>query len=424
MQRGVAFLSYDVKVPQWAKAFDMVAVAPVAAWWRHPDTRLVLPLHLATRGGVIAVGFLAVMLIGFPPDASSRVPIYSNAFLDLPARWDAGWYLGIASDGYRFNPESSPLRQQNIAFFPAYPMLMRFLSPLMGRQTLWAGVAVSLVAFFMALVYLLRLARLELRDEESAVASVAMLATYPFAVYFSAAYTESLFLLTLVAAVYHFRLQQWWRAAAWGIVAGLTRPNGCFLSVPLGLMAIQPLWQAGGWRPQLPPTMGWRSLSAALLSAAAPGLGMLAFSAFIYSLTGDPFRWAAQNVAWGRNYRSLDHIITDRVAYVAYYGFYGYASTQTVDMFYMMAVLFVLASLWPVYRRFGLPYAVLLLINLLPPMAAGGLLSMGRVTSVLFPAFMWMGAAVPPRHRAAWLAVFACLQGFAAAMFFTWRPLF
>lgn len=56
--------------------------------------------------------------------------------------------------------------------------------------------------------------------------------------------------------------------------------------------------------------------------------------------------------------------------------------------------------------------------------AAGGLLSMGRVTSVLFPVFLWLGAALPATHRHAWIGLFALLQGFVAVMFFTWRPLY
>ena len=93
-------------------------------------------------------------------------------------------------------------------------------------------------------------------------------------------------------------------------------------------------------------------------------------------------------------------------------------------MFYLASVIFILAAVWPVFRRFGLPYAALLLVNLLPPMAAGGLLSIGRVTSTLFPAFLWLAAAVPARHRMAWVTFFAVLQGFGAVLFFTWRPLY
>ncbi len=399
-------------------------VQALLAWWRHPITKTVLPLHLATRGGVLAVGFLAVILIGFPPEATSRWRIYSNDFLDLPARWDTGWYLGIATEGYRFDPGARSEDQQNIAFFPAYPMTVRYLSVLLGRQPLWTAVGVSLVAFFLALGYFLRLARDELGDDEAARTAVMLLAVYPFAVFFSAAYTESLFLLTLVGAVYHFRQNQLWRAAAWGFVCGLTRPNGCFLSIVLGLMAVAPMWDAARRRPILPPPAGWPVIGRRLLSASAPGLGMLAFSAYIYQLAGHPFQWTMQNVAWGRVYRGLDSLVVDRVDYIAANGLYSYASTQTIDLFYLLAVLFALGSAWPVYRRFGLPYAVLLLVNTLPPMAAGGLLSMGRVTSVLFPAFLWMGGAIPARHRTAWIAGFALLQGFVAVMFFTWRPLF
>ena len=83
-----------------------------------------------------------------------------------------------------------------------------------------------------------------------------------------------------------------------------------------------------------------------------------------------------------------------------------------------------MVAVWPVFRRFGLAYAVFILITILPPMAAGGMLSMGRVTSVLFPVFLWLGGAIPERNRPAWIATFAMLQAFVAVMFFTWRPLY
>lgn len=395
----------------------------VRRWWRAPDTRAILPIYLATRLGVLAVGFLAVALIGFPPDYEHQLEIYRNAFLDLPARWDTGWYLTIANEGYRWSPEN-PQAQQNIPFFPAYPLLIRYLSIVLGRQPIWTGVVISFAAFFWAAVYLLRLAREHLGDEDRAATAVLLLAAYPFALFFSAAYTESLFLLALVAAIYHFRRDEIWRAAGWGLLAGLTRPNGAFLSVVLGLMMLPPFWAA--WRGAAAggPRVSWGRHLDRLAAASAPGLGMLIYSTYIFFLTGHPFRWTTQNAAWGRVYRGLDTVVTDRVDYLAQHGWYAYVSAQTLDFFYLTAVLFMLAVVWPVYRRFGLPYAVLILINILPPMAAGGLLSMGRVTSVLFPAFLWMAAVVPPGHRGAWVAIFACLQGFAAVMFFTWRPLF
>ncbi|MBY0495290.1 MAG: hypothetical protein K2Y23_13845 [Cyanobacteria bacterium] len=394
------------------------------AWWRAADTKVVLPIHLTSRFGVLLVGFLAVILIGFPPEAANRWKIYSNELLDLPGRWDTGWYLTIATEGYQYVPNAASNFQQNIAFFPAYPMSMRYLSVLFGRQTLWTGVGISIVSFYLALVYFLRLARELLEDEEQSVTAVMLLAAYPFAVFFSAAYTEGLFLLTLMGAVYHFHKNQLWRAALWGFACGLTRPNGSLLSIVLALMAVAPMWDAIKWRPILPPPPGWAAIVRRIAAAGAPGYGMLLYSAFIWRLTGNPFRWTIQNVAWGRTYRSLDSLVSDRVGFIASNGLYSYASTQTIDAFYSLAVILALVAVRPVYRRFGLPFAVFIVITILPPMSAGGLLSMGRVTSVLFPVFLWMGGAVPARHRAAWIVTFALLQGFVAVMFFTWRPLF
>ena len=130
------------------------------------------------------------------------------------------------------------------------------------------------------------------------------------------------------------------------------------------------------------------------------------------------------NVAWGRTYKSLNSLVSDRFDFIISNGLYDYAATQTIDMFYLLAVLLCLAAVWPVYRRFGIAFAALILITILPPMSAGGLLSMGRVTSILFPVFLWLGGAIPAPHRNAWLVLFALLQGFVAVMFFTWRPLF
>ena len=167
-----------------------------------------------------------------------------------------------------------------------------------------------------------------------------------------------------------------------------------------------------------------RQLAFRIAAAAAPGIGMLAYSAFIYQLTGNPLQWAAQNAAWGRVYRGVDLLVGDQFDSLQQNGFYGYASSQPLDLINGVALLFALASVWPVYRRMGIPYAVLVLLTVLPPLTMGGLLSMGRITSVIFPLFVWLGTAVPQRHRIAWLMGFAMLQALGAIVFFTWRPLY
>jgi hypothetical protein len=117
-------------------------------------------------------------------------------------------------------------------------------------------------------------------------------------------------------------------------------------------------------------------------------------------------------------------LVTTRYEWLSHGGVYAYASQFPIDLLNVSGVVFVLAATWPVARRLGLAYAVFILINMLPPLAAGGLLSAGRFSSVLFPAFVWFASAVPERHRPGWLAGFMGVQALNAALFYTWRPLY
>jgi hypothetical protein len=423
----------------WALAIVLVrhVVAPaapiyrdlprrVAASWRLPGVHSAAIVVLGTCPAILFVGYMAVLVFGYPPGSAPPVQI-NNELWNLPARWDANWYLGIATEGYHFSP-SPPGLQQSIAFFPAYPMLVRAVARVLGGYLpayIAAGMLVSFAAFFGALIYLYALAR-DTLDEDEARFALWLTATYPFALFFSAIYTESLLLLGLAATFYHFTSGRFGRAALWGLLVGLTKTNGFLLSIPLAMMAVSPLFSAtGGTGGTGGKTSGTRPrVVAAVLAASAPGVGMLIYSAYIWHLTGDPVGWLRAHGAWGREYQGLASLVGDRLNIIANAGVEGYVASLPHDVLNALGVLFVLAAVWPVARKLGLAYAVFILIFILPPLAAGGLISAGRFSSVLFPAFLWVAGVVPPRHRGAWLASFAAVQALNAAMFYTWRPLY
>ncbi len=359
--------------------------------------------------------------------------IAENEFGNLPARWDVGWYLGIAVDGYNFSYHAKAAGdQQNIVFFPALPMLMRVAGRLLGGSSMayvWGGTLVSLLAFLGGLTYLFRFARDMLGDENRASLAVWLIATYPFALWYGVPYTESLFLLGAVGALFHFRRGEWWRGGAWGLLVGLTRPNGCFLSIPLALMAVEPwlpTWLSGGEAmaegARASRRTGRRFVTS-MLAAALPGVGVLLYSAYSWYLTSDPLSWAEGHVAWGRSYQGLSILVTQRYEFLTNAGVYAYTSQGASDLVQLIGVLFVLVATLPVARRLGLAYAVFILINILPPLAAGGLLSAGRFSAVLFPAFVWYASVIKDRHRPAWLTSFMALQALNAALFYTWREM-
>jgi hypothetical protein len=162
----------------------------------------------------------------------------------------------------------------------------------------------------------------------------------------------------------------------------------------------------------------------ALAAAAAPGLGLAIYAAFIWSLTGHPLAFAASHAAWGRTYQGLGTLVTLQYSILANAGLSGYVGTPGYDVLNAIGAIFAIATIWPVTRRIGPAYGLFMALNTFPALADGGLLSAGRLSSVLFPAFIWLATVVPSNQRPVWIATFAALQAFGAALFYTWRPLF
>jgi hypothetical protein len=417
------------------------------AAWQTAPLRSAVGAVVGTRLAILFVGYMAIFMIGYP---SGHAPwrIAENEFGNLPARWDVGWYLGIAVDGYTFSEAAKVNgQQQDIVFFPAMPLLMRVAGRLLGGAStayVWGGTIISLLAFLGGLIYLYRLARDLLENDSQAVFAVWLIASYPFSLFYGVPYTESLFLLGAAGAFYHCRRGEFVKGAAWGLLVGLTRPNGCFLAIPLAVVALEPWlpgWLAGGaagktsdrylkadGQPLLvadrEDRRTLRGLIIAMTAASLPGIGVLLYCAFVWYLTGDPLSWAEGHVAWGRSYQGLSILVTERYDFLTRSGLYAYTSQWSNDLIQLLGALFVLIPVWPVARRLGLAYAVFILINILPPLAAGGLLSAGRFSSVLFPAFIWFATVIDERHRTGWLTSFIAFQALNAALFYTWREMY
>lgn len=377
------------------------------------------PVWAVSRLTVIGVGALAVATIGFP-NVPPRGP-WDSTFLNLPARWDAMWYLDVAANGYRWG--GLPTEQENVAFFPAFPLTMRAGGALLGayasgldkrtveQRLLLGGWLVAVGTFWWALAYIYRWSAAR-AGPAAARATTTLLATYPFAVFYSAPYSEPLFLLAGVAAFFHFERAEWRRAAFWGFIVGLARPGGVLMTLPLAIIAARP--RTGTARLSWPPPGAWVALSA---PAAALALHMF----HLRQVSGRWFAWAEVQVAWGRTY-DLAAWAQIELAHLAEVGPLRYAAAGPVTMMNGMAAIMALVLLWRVTTRVGLPYTLLVLVNIVPAVASGGLLSVGRFTSSLFPLFHALAVSIPDRQLPAWVLGFAVGQGLLAVLFFTWRP--
>ena len=364
---------------------------------------------IGTRLPILLLGAIAVTIVGTipAPTAEALWRVSANELVNLQARWDTDFYHQIATVGYRWDP--SAFLHQNVVFFPLYPLLMRWGGALLGGHPLLAGTVISLAAFAGAIALLYRMAVLEL-GEEKAWPVILLVSTYPFALFYSVVYTESLFLFLTVGAFYAMRRRYLLLAALAGFAAGLTRPNGFWLAVPLLWLATRGAEGRGG--------RGGRDVPA-ILAALAPLAGVAIFSAYLSVRFGDALAWMHGQAAWGMPLlgrgpapdpvRTAEDLRLKASEVIVYAG--------DITAFFLAAT-----SILPVARRVGAAYGLWIAINIFPPVAAHLFISLGRFTSVLFPLFFWL-ALVVPRRRVAWLAgVFAVCQAILAVCFFLWRP--
>ncbi|HEV7751778.1 MAG TPA: mannosyltransferase family protein [Baekduia sp.] len=398
--------------PGWRADF---AVAWRAFWL----SRVVV--WVAGIGAIAVWGVHAGHRVAFDPAGLTR-PF--GAFGDLlvapAARWDSVWFLSIAHSGYDGGDRT--------AFFPLYPLLVR-IGGMLGSPLL-AAIAVSCAAFVVALAALHRLAVIEV-GEQAARWTVLSLALFPGGLWFSAAYSESLFLMVSVGAVLAARQRRWVVAGLLGALAAATRSAGLVLLVPLAL-----LW--------LDARRAREARTTDVLWLALVPLGLAAFCAYL-ALTGHPADapFSAQDT-WHRSLagpwagvrdgavaawdgaRQLAHGSDDPVYFTKAAGDPMAIGRHNIALFACLviavpALIGALRRLPPAYGAYAL---AALLLPLSYPVAPQPLMSLVRFESVLFPLFIWLGwwlARGPAWRRTAVLTVFAAGLAACSALFSTWH---
>jgi hypothetical protein len=337
-----------------------------------------------------AYGVLVPRRWGFSP-VSTHLGALGNALVGPATRFDAAYYLSIASHGYTRNSVLP-------VFFPLYPLLIHVFSYVTGSDAI-AGVAISWASFGIALVLLHRLTELEL-GKRAADATVLLLAFTPLSFFFTAVYTESLFLLFSVGTIYAARQERWALAGILGALATLTRVTGILLVVPILIMHLPS-------RRRLGRHLGWVLLMPAAL------VGYLAF------LAARGFSWRApfqDEAHWDRHttgpiagiewaarlaIKSAGAIV--RGAQPVYDPTrFGPLSPDGNAVFLLLVLVIAGVVLVSCLRRLPLEYgayaAMALLMCVSSPVAGQPLVSLDRYVLTIFPLWMAAGAWIAKRR--------------------------
>jgi hypothetical protein len=391
-----------------------------AAWRAFWISRAVV--WIAGVGAIGIWGEHAGHRLAFDPAGLTRpFGAFGDLLVGPAARWDSVWFLSIAGSGY-----DGPDRA---AFFPLYPLLVRAGGTLCGSPLL-AAIAISCAAFVVALAALHRLAVLE-AGEDAARWAVLGLALFPGAVWFSAAYSESLFLMVSVGAVLAARTGRWGWAGALGALAAATRSAGLLLLVPLVLLWLDARRrrEAGVaevlWLALVPVGLGAYCGFLALdgLSAGAP---FAAQDTWHRSLAGP---WGGVRdgaVAAFDGARQLLHGSPTPVYFRQAGGDPMAIGRHNLALFacLLLAVPAVVGALRRLPLAHGAYAVAALLLPLSYPVGPQPLMSLPRFEAVLYPLFLWLGlwlARGSRWRRGAVLGVFALGLAACSALFATWH---
>ena len=333
---------------------------------------------------------------------------------ELALMWDAAWYAGIAEGSYHYEPSASG--GTNVAFAPLYPFLVRLLSDVLRAVTFgwdfghprWgslitAGLLISNVAFYFALVLLVRWLSGRLGRAGALTVALAV-ASLPTAFFFSAMYTEGLFLLLVLGAFALSRSSgpaNWLRAGLVGMLATLTRFAGLLVFPAL---VVEYMSQRGWSLRRVRPDVLWLTLVPA---------GIALYAGFLWWRFGSPFVFSESQLK-GWNHQGSFFLLTyweslsqlwqsltgafppgqDPVLY------YGQGSRLYLVLDLALPVLFLAGAV--AARRLLLASEwVWLVLGIVYPLSTNITFSMARYMLPLWPGLIWLGA-LPARAR--WVA--------------------
>ncbi len=356
---------------------------------KRAPVRDILALFIVTRLVLMMVTYLGYILL--TASKYSGTPVNTVTFFSLWNHWDATRYLTIAQHGYQ--------TIYDLAFFPLFPLLVALFSyPLGSGSYLLVGTLLSNGALLAALFVLYQLA-VESFPEQIGRRTLLYVCIFPTALFFFAAYNESLFLLLTAGTFLALRRQKWWLAGLLGLLAALTRSSGIFLVVPY----IYELWLV---RENIFSSI--KNSVFGLVPLWLIPLGTASYCIYCWHVSGNPLAFAAVQIHWARQL-SWPWLGTWQALFELFWNqpFGSFFEVHTLlDLSATLGFLVLTIIGWRILRKSYTIWAILLLFftSLSPTLGQhDALISNQRFVLELFPCFITLatlGVKHPRLHQA------------------------
>lgn len=296
----------------------------------------------------------------------------ANPFLWAWGNFDGEHYIAIAQNGYQ------PL---TYFFFPLYPLLIKYLAVGFGSSVVVfekTGILISLVSLFVGMVGLVKLLKLDYKDDLIKI-TILFLLIFPTSFFFASVYTESLFFALAVWSLYFARSKKWIWA---GVIAGLATATRI-----IGLALVAALVVEG--------IIAYKKDKKLFLPILAIFLSLAGFAIYICYLwmrTGDPLNFLHTVSIFGAQ-RSGNFILLPQVFYRYVFKVLPNLNYTVFSSFFPSVFEFVIALVFLgisilAFWKTRFSYAIYLALGYLIPTLSGSFSSLPRYVLILFPAFV------------------------------------
>lgn len=362
------------------------------------EYRLLILCFVIWKISLLAISFLVQNFLPFNPTypySNELISNYKHFFVYIWGGFDGVHYLNISQNGY-----ASQFTQ---AFLPTYPILIKiftfgFIPPL------YVGVLINNICFLASLIVVKKVFT-SMSISSNYKFFVILYFVFPTSFFFSAVYTEGLFLLLSVMVFYYFSKEKYFYTGLFGAIGSSVKLIGAFI-FPVLIMS---LVFVSLRKIKVSKNLFWLLIIPA---------GLIAYMVFLQIQFGD-FLYFLHAQNYFGNARSSNFVLLPQVVF-RYMKIF--ATVPIFTTMYFISVLELLSAAFFIliplilYKKIPLNWLLYSLTIVVVPSLTGTFSSMPRYVLMSFPVFMLV-SKLKPRYFYPIAFVLACLQVILFSLF-------
>ncbi len=252
--------------------------------------------------------------------------------------WDSRWFIRAAEYGW---PSQLPhvhghVAGNTTAFFPLFPLTIRWLSYLTGFSLLTAGVMITSATGLTAIVAVWALVR-HYAGQNAADRATLLLALFPGSFVLSMVYSEGMAITFVALGILALMRRRWLVAGVFGMLATAVTPIALAFMVSCAWCAYR----------EMTRHRNWRSLAALVVTP----LGFIAYQLWLWQHTGTLMAWRLTERGGWHSYPSLLYSINIVTSFLRD----PVAATKTGDLLFTGIVVAAICVIVAIRDRMPMP---------------------------------------------------------------------